>query len=46
MKVVVHDGVIREKPTTPEEAREFIQGFSSQLFIYEFNLDDLSDLSI
>ncbi|KAK1651785.1 hypothetical protein QYE76_069590 [Lolium multiflorum] len=27
-QVVVHDGVIREKPTTPEEARKFIQGYS------------------
>ena len=28
LEVVVHDGVIREKPTTPEEARKFIQGYS------------------
>ena len=26
MEVVVHDGVIREKPSTPEEARKFIKG--------------------
>jgi septum formation protein len=25
-QVVVHDGVIREKPSTPEEARKFIKG--------------------
>jgi hypothetical protein len=28
MEVVVHDGVIREKPSTPEEARKFIKGYS------------------
>jgi len=28
MEVVVHDGVIREKPSTPEEARNFIKGYS------------------
>ncbi|XP_071675435.1 uncharacterized protein [Lolium perenne] len=27
-KVVIHDGVIRKKPTTPEGARKFIQGYS------------------
>jgi len=27
-QVVVHDGVIREKPSTPEEARKFIKGYS------------------
>jgi septum formation protein len=26
MEVVIHDGVIREKPSTPEEARKFIKG--------------------
>jgi hypothetical protein len=26
MEVVVHDGVIREKPSTSEEARKFIKG--------------------
>jgi uncharacterized membrane protein len=38
MEVVVHDGVIREKPTTPEEARKFIQGLSFQLFVFELKL--------
>ncbi|PWZ55605.1 Maf-like protein [Zea mays] len=28
MEVVLHDGVIREKPSTPEEARKFIKGYS------------------
>ncbi|KAM0876170.1 hypothetical protein ACQ4PT_036338 [Festuca glaucescens] len=37
-QVVVHDGVIREKPTTPEEARKFIQGLSFQLFVSELKL--------
>uniref|UniRef100_A0A0E0CXI4 Maf-like protein n=1 Tax=Oryza meridionalis TaxID=40149 RepID=A0A0E0CXI4_9ORYZ len=27
-QVVIHDGVIREKPSTPEEARKFIKGYS------------------
>ncbi|XP_047061133.1 7-methyl-GTP pyrophosphatase-like isoform X2 [Lolium rigidum] len=27
-KVVIHDGVIRKKPTTSEGARKFIQGYS------------------
>ncbi|CAN1173148.1 7-methyl-GTP pyrophosphatase [Linum perenne] len=27
-KVVVYKGIVREKPTSPEEAREFIKGYS------------------
>jgi len=26
--VVVHEGIIREKPTTKEEARQFLKGYS------------------
>jgi len=39
MEVVVHDGVIREKPSTPEEARKFIKGLCYLLelnFFYMF----------
>ena len=47
MEVVVHDGVIREKPTTPEEARKFIQGLSYQLSSMSSNyLDGLLDLFV
>jgi hypothetical protein len=36
MEVVLHDGVIREKPSTPEEARKFIKGLC--YFVEELEL--------
>jgi len=32
-EVVVHEGIIREKPTTKEEARQFLKGFSSTQYL-------------
>ena len=46
MEVVVHDGVIREKPTTPEEARKFIQGLSYHSSMSSNYLDGLLDLFV
>lgn len=38
MEVVVHKGIIREKPTSEEEARQFLKGFKSLswAFMYMF----------
>ena len=37
MEVVIHDGVIREKPSTPEEARKFIKGLCYFVELELFN---------
>lgn len=42
MEVVIHDGVIREKPSTPEEARKFIKGLCYFVEELELALFDLS----
>jgi predicted house-cleaning NTP pyrophosphatase (Maf/HAM1 superfamily) len=37
-EVVVHEGIIREKPTTKEEARQFLKGLlSTKRLIHNFN---------
>lgn len=39
IKVVVHGGMIREKPSSPEEAHEFIKGFLGLAFMFLLKID-------